>query len=182
MRKSAKGLLAGLVLLFAAPLSAGDFDWSQFWCNYGGGIEKGDLIVNVDLGLEFGLLGWIGGGGWFIPPVMAELQVAQPIWKLPFTFGGYAGISGFGWDKYGIFIVKFGGEAAYHVMLPPEKLDVYLSLKLGGDIYLGEFVGFSPFNFTFGGSLGATWYFTDLIGVNLEVGYPMIKAGVSLKF
>lgn len=181
MRKSAKGLIAALVLLFAAPLSAGDFDWSQFWCNYGGGIEKGDLIVNVDAGLEFGLFGY---GSWFIPPIMAELQIAQPIWKLPFTFGGYAGISGHGWayDSGGVFIVKFGGEAAYHVMLPPEKLDLYLSLKLGGDLWLGDLYGFSPFWFSWGTALGATWYFTDLIGVNLEVGYPMIKAGVSLKF
>ena len=31
--------------------------------------------------------------------------------------------------------------------------------------------------------LGATWYFSDFFGVNVELGYPtIVKAGVSLKF
>lgn len=167
MRKSAKGLIAALVLLFAAPLSAGDFDWSQFWCNYGGGIEKGDLIVNIDTGLGFG-----GGFGW--NPIMVDVAIAQPIWKLPFTFGGYATI-----NPFGGFGMSVGGEAAYHVMLPPEHLDVYAIFRIGAWLWFGD-----PFWGTvdWGTALGATWYFTDLIGVNLEIGYPALKAGLSLKF
>lgn len=167
MRKSAKGLIAALVLLFAAPLSAGDFDWSQFWCNYGGGIEKGDLIVNVDTG--FGL------GGYGLLPIAVDVQIAQPIWKLPFTFGGWGVVT-----FIGGFSATVGGEAAYHVMLPPEKLDVYAAVKVG--VWLGGFGDVFWLLPSIGGSLGATWYFTDMIGVNLEVGYPLLKAGLSLKF
>ena len=41
--KKFKALLIGLILSVSAPAFAGDFDWSQCWCNYGAGIEK-DLL------------------------------------------------------------------------------------------------------------------------------------------
>ena len=40
-------VLAVLAALFCCTTAyAKDFDWSQCWCNYGGGIEKGDFIVS----------------------------------------------------------------------------------------------------------------------------------------
>ena len=43
-------LLAAIMVLFCGTaLSAKSFDWSECWCNYGGGIKKGDFIVNVDV-------------------------------------------------------------------------------------------------------------------------------------
>ena len=48
-------LIAVLSLLFCgAALSAQDFDWSECWCNYGGGIKQGDIIVNAAGGLWYG--------------------------------------------------------------------------------------------------------------------------------
>lgn len=189
-----------MVLLCGTSLSAKSFDWSQCWCNYGGGIEKGDFIVNVDMGLWYADLVYNGlyDDYWFIPPVMVEVQYAQPIWKLPFTFGGYAGIHAYGYkyiDHYdnrlnavydtatywGVF---FGGEAAYHVQLPPEGLDVYLATRIGGNVpvvkpttstWVADY-------FQFGEAIGANWFFGKTFGLNLEFGYPFTKFGVTLKF
>ena len=188
MKKTFKALMAVLVLLMTAPLAAKDFDWAECWCNYGGGIEKGDVIVNIDGGLWFSDTVYLGyKNSWFIPPVMVDVQVAQPIWKLPFTFGGYAGLRAYGWSDgnntnsyWGVF---FGGEAAYHVMLPPQGLDVYAVTRLGGAIpFVRPDDYWVPDYFHFGEAIGASWYFSDSFGLNLEFGYPLTKFGVSLKF
>lgn len=159
--KKLKAILLGFALCMAAPLVAEDFDWSQFWCNYGAGIEKGDMLLSADVGI-----GWLS----FYPTVYVDFEIAQPIWKLPFTFGGYASVRPFGG-----FGLSVGGSAAYHVMLPPKNLDVYLGLKIGIDIL--PTIWFTP-----GFNIGASWYFTDKIGVNLELGYPGTRAGVIFKF
>lgn len=190
MKKTFKALMAVLVLLMTAPLAAKDFDWSECWCNYGGGIEKGDLIVNIDGGLYFADLAYLAvyDNAWFIPPVMVEVQFAQPIWKLPFTFGGYAGLRAYGYkdandETCAYWATFFGAEAAYHVMLPPEGLDVYVVSRLGGNIpFIHPDSDWIPDYFHIGEAIGASWYFGDVFGLNLEFGYPMSKFGISLKF
>ena len=68
-----------LVLLCGSALYAKDFDWSECWCNYGGGIEKGDVIVNLDAGFYYSDFTYaaIHSNFWYIPPMMAEVQFAQ---------------------------------------------------------------------------------------------------------
>ena len=195
-------IAALIVLLCGTSLSAKSFDWSQCWCNYGGGIEKGDFIVNLDAGLFYDDFIYTGYNNyWFIPPVMVEVQYAQPIWKLPFTFGGYAGIHAYGYsyvDHYewqngylnavykdaaywGIF---FGGEAAYHVQLPPKNLDVYAVTRIGGNIPVVKpsHSAWVPDYFQIGEAIGANWFFGKTFGLNLEVGYPFTKFGATFKF
>ena len=181
--------LAVLAILFSfTSLSAEDFDWSECWCNYGGGIEKGDLIINLDAGLYFTDFVYAAYNNfWFIPPVLLEVQFAQPIWKLPFTFGGYAGIRGHGYYYFGdetkFLEVFFGGEAAYHIRLPPEKLDVYVITRIGGNIPVIRPTGiWVPEYFHVGEGIGANWYFGKNFGLNFELGYPFTKVGVTLKF
>ncbi len=187
-----------MVLLCGASLSAKDFDWSECWCNYGGGIEKGDFLVNVSGGLLFNDIVYMGHDDfWLFPPVMLEVQFAQPVWKLPFTFGGYAGFHGYGYkvlshydnhlnpvyDKKSCWAVFFGGEAAYHIQLPVETLDVYAAARVGGNIPFirpGTLLFLDYFNI--GGAIGANWYFAKAFGVNVEIGYPFAKAGVTFKF
>ena len=196
-----RSLIAALiVLLCGTSLSAKSFDWSQCWCNYGGGIEKGDFIVNVDAGLLYSDFVYTGYDGyWCLPPIMVEVQYAQPIWKLPFTFGGYAGIHAYGYkylDHYDIvnrhYVYEtdtywglfFGGEAAYHVQLPPESLDVYAVTRIGANIPVVKPKSsvWVPDYFQFGEAIGANWFFNKSFGLNLEVGYPFTKFGVTLKF
>lgn len=191
-------LVAALLVLFCGTsLAAKDFDWSQCWCNYGGGIEKGDFIINADVGLfydDFALSA--NNGYWFLPPVMVEVQYAQPIWKLPFTFGGYAGLHAYGY-KYvsgydvnynpvytssSYWAIFFGAEAAYHIQLPPKGLDVYLITRLGANIPFVKSYYYTADYVHFGEAIGANWFFGDVFGVNFELGYPFTKLGVTLKF
>ena len=192
-------LVAVLMVLFCGTaLSAKDFDWSECWCNYGGGIEKGDFIINVDGGFLFSDFAYrVYDEYWFLPPVLVEVQFAQPIWKLPFTFGGYAGVHAYGfqydswnatdrkWEKKktSYWGVMFGGEAAYHIQLPPKGLDVYAVTRVGGNVPLVKPADHWVSDyFHVGEAIGANWFFGDFFGVNLEFGYPFSKAGVTFKF
>jgi hypothetical protein len=192
-------LIAVLSLLFCgAALSAQDFDWSECWCNYGGGIKQGDIIVHAAGGLWYGDFAYAAYNDyWFLPPVMVEVQYAQPIWKLPFTFGGFAGFRAYGykydyWNasegKYekrdssywGVF---FGGEAAYHIQLPPKGLDLYAVTRVGLSIpFVKPSENWVPDYFQMGEAFGANWFFNDFIGLNLEFGFPFSKFGVALHF
>ena len=187
-------LLAALMVLFCgANLSAKSFDWSKCWCNYGGNIKEGDFIVNVDGGLWYSDFGYsVYDDFWFIPPVMAEFQYAMKIWELPFTFGGYAGMRGYGYSyknaenedvSANYFGVFFGGEASYHIQLPPEGLDLYATTRIGANIpFVKPGKHWTPDYFQFGQSFGANWFFNDTVGINLEFGFPFSKFGVALKF
>ncbi len=170
-----------MVLLCGASLSAKSFDWSQSWCNYGAGIKEGDFLVTADVGLDFSELAYAGyTNGWFMPPVMVEVQYAKKIWKLPFTFGGFAGFHAWGTNYYNFMSLFFGGEAAYHIQLPPKNLDLYLITRLGVNI---PFRGGYYNNYVlFGEAIGANWFFNDTFGLNFEIGYPFTKFGASFKF
>ena len=58
MRKSLKAFFAAFILAFAVPASVSAFEWSECWCNYGGGIEKHDFIINVDGGIWYEVFGY----------------------------------------------------------------------------------------------------------------------------
>ncbi len=192
-----KKIIATVAAVFALGTSAFAFEWSECWKNYGGGIEKGDMILSAGLGLNYTAFSMLGNNGsYVIPNILADFEIAQPIWVLPFTFGGYAGFDGYGWKTGGEYNswtrISLGGLAKYHVQLPVEKLDVYLGLKLGVSIWnnkweykaYGETYSGSEPHWYFDGNyvLGATYYFTDMIGVNAELGYPYTRVAVAVKF
>ena len=76
MSKKIKTLLVALVMLCSSSAFAKDFDWSKCWCNYGAGIEKGDVLLSVDAGLPWDFFTPFNLGSWAIPPVAVDLQVA----------------------------------------------------------------------------------------------------------
>ena len=187
-------LLAALMIFFCGTaLSAKDFDWSECWCNYGGGVKEGDFIINASGGLWLSDFSYsVHDNYWVFPPVLVEVQYAMPIWKLPFTFGGYTGVRGYGY-KYRnskdkeitetYFSIFFGGEAAYHIQLPPEGLDLYAVTRIGSNVpFVHPSSGWTPDWFQFGEAFGANWFFNDTVGINLEFGYPFSKFGVAIKF
>ena len=185
-----KHILASLLILLvsATALSAKEFDWSECWCNYGGGIKEGDIIVNIDGGLWYSDFSYaVYDDFMFLPPVLAEVQYATPIWKLPFTFGAYAGMRGYSYkineNQYRYLGVFGGGEAAYHIQLPPEGLDLYAVTRVGVSIpVIRPGQEWNPDFFQMGEAFGANWFFNDFVGLNLEFGFPFSKFGVSLKF
>lgn len=185
--KKLKALLAVLVLLCSAPVFADDFDWSQCWCNYGAGIESGDMLLSVDGGIPWTFFDAYNAGGWAIPYVLADFEIACPIWKLPFSFGGYAG---YGYKFYKSYEKKYshsmfvtGASVSYHVMMPPKQLDLYTGLKTGVTFDISNsYSAGRHIDFDFGYTIGGSWYFTDTFGVNAELGFPMNRIGVVFQF
>ena len=182
MRKI-KALIISLILLSGTSLFAKDFDWSQCWCNYGAGIQKGDKLLSVDAGFPWHYFDAFNASGWAIPSLAVDFQVAVPVWKLPFTFGGY-GTFGLCHYDYGTFAdISFGALANYHIMLPPKNLDVYTGIKSGIGLALSNYYSNSYYvEFDWGWLIGASWFFSDRFGLNLELGYPLNKFGMEFKF
>lgn len=193
MKKLLKAVFASLILALCSNVYAKDFDWSQCWCNYGAGMKSGDVLVDIDAGFSSYFLTTIalGDGYWSIPYTEVSVDVIVPIWKLPFSFGGYAGFNMNGYngkngdESYTNASLSIGGEIKYHIMMPVEILDLYAGIKTGANIPFGGHAGditvYSPFDFE--GILGANFMFTKNTGLNVEFGVPVwLKAGVAIKF
>lgn len=212
MKKLFKGVVAAVMMFCSSAVFAKSFDWSKCWCNYGAGIKAGTFIVDASVGINdtffyfadnAGIFKQLGTGSWVLPYFDATLDVALPIWKLPLSWGGYCGFNASGANSSilsaGGFYFSFGGQVKYHVMLPPEKLDVYAGVRLGATIGadrvkitapIGGFIGninydqvnTSPAGFYFGGFIGAAYYVMSGFGFTVEFGAPVwVKAGISIK-
>lgn len=194
--KKLKGLLVAVMMLCSTSVFAKDFDWSQCWCNYGAGIEKGDMIVDVAVGLNDSFFYGFGVDRWSIPYVDAAFDVALPIWKLPFSWGGFvgtnfSGANGKGWSS-SMWYFNFGGQVKYHILLPVDNLDVYAGVRLGANLVTSTHhdeianktaTDLSGSHFYWSGFLGAHYYLNKTFGFVAEFGHPVwFKAGVSLKF
>ena len=163
-----KKVFAALFATFMIAASVSAFDGATFWKEYGGGIKNGDSVVHIGASLNFHGLN-----------VNGSYEKAVHINNmLPFTFGGTAGFT-FG---SGFSVVNVDALAKYHFNFGIEPLDVYAGVMLGAN---GLFVkDWDPrFGFDFGGMAGATWFFTDKMGVTLEGGFPYwLNAKFTLKF
>lgn len=190
-----------VICAIGAAAAADDFDWSECWKNYGGGVEEGNFIINAGLGLSsYVFYDSSNDMDWRTPYFEVSAEYTKKIWVLPFGFGGYFGYSGYGakgdagnydWSVSKNYI-NFGALVNYHVQLPIEKLDVYTGIRTGVQLRVENYktniptenddsdtTGYFDLNYR----IGATYYFTDLIGANLETGYPVyLKASVSFKF
>ena len=166
-----KKIFAALFATFMIAASVSAFDGATFWKEYGGGIKNGDNIVHI------GAAPYLSGV--FGLHVNGTYEKAVHINNmLPFTFGGTAGFT----FASGISIVNVDALAKYHFNFGIEPLDVYAGVVLGAKgVFLKGFG--SAFGFDWGGIAGATWFFTDNMGVTLETGYPYwLNAKFTLKF
>lgn len=188
MKKIVKVLVALVASLFVSSAAfADDFDWSQTWCNFGGGIEPGHVIVDAGIGVPIRPVVPMLGG-YSIPSVEASVEVPVKIGPCPFSFGGAVAWNMYGYKEwYTVNAIDVTALAKYHFMFPPKQLDLYAGMKLGVSLNFQNLVGYNSTSFLCGfygsGFIGASWYFTDAFGVNLEIGAPtIIRAGVSFKF
>ncbi|MBP5359328.1 MAG: hypothetical protein J6Y69_09120 [Treponema sp.] len=187
-----KKFLVLFVSLFVfGSVSSFAFDWSQCWCNYGGGLDQGDLVLHVDTG--FG--SWIKNphpsasyydSRWTVPYVELGLNYAFYIWKLPFTAGGYVGFDSYGYrhiyddTRFVYPRVYTGGDIAYHIQLPPEIIDLYAGNRIGIVMYMGDYA--RNWDWTFDFYAGVNFFFTDSFGLNVEGGtFNWLRAGLSFK-
>lgn len=163
-----KKVFAALFASFMIAASVSAFDGATFWKEYGGGIKNGDSVVHIGASLNFHGLN-----------VNGSYEKAVHINNmLPFTFGG---IAGFTFSSVSS-MVNVDALAKYHFNFGVEPLDVYAGVMLGA---YGAFPrGYDPrFDFDWGGFAGATWFFTDKMGVTLEGGHPYwLNAKFTLKF
>ena len=167
--------------------------------NYGGTVEEKQFIIKAGVGVDFGFT----GTSLYIPPVGLSAEYTVKCGVAPLGFGleldyanrTYKYSNYYGYDDYKAsyndwHILTF---ANYHINVPVEKLDVYAGLKIGALIYSTTYQYTSAGtpkdssdvygNFEFGGVAGATWYFSEAFGVNLELGYPFLaKASATFKF
>ena len=193
--KKLKGLLVAVMMLCSTSVFAKDFDWSQCWCNYGAGIKSGTITFDIATGFnETFTRPFENPNSWSIPYFDVTFDIALPIWKLPFSWGAFAG-SNFGGASgkdltYSMWFFNFGGHVKYHVLLPVENLYVYAGFRFGASIGQGitnsngvEYVDVTGSGFYWSGFLGAHYYLNKNFGFIAEFGYPVwLKAGISLKF
>ena len=163
-----KKIFAALFASFMIAASVSAFDGATFWKEYGGGIKNGDSIVNI--GAALGVSGFNVNGSYEKAVHINDM--------LPFTFGGTAGFT-FG---SGFSVVTVDALAKYHFNFGVVPLVVYAGVLLGANV---SFVKDCPPNFGFDYDVfaGATWFFTDKMGVTLETGWPYwLNAKFTLKF
>lgn len=209
MNKKNVIFLTGLLMLFSTNVFAEEYKWSEIWCTYPSDLQAGDVILNVDAGLHEYLFNKniyaYPSMNWLLPYSEASFDVISPIWKLPFSFGMYAGA---GLSKYtdimgtGIFsnrtyfqyartnqILTIGTTMKYHFHLPAESMDVYVGFKAGLN-YLTQVYGiyyrnvvYSRWETDIDPIIGFNWLFAKGFGLNCEFGgETWVKAGLSFCF
>ena len=165
-------------------------------------IEKGDIVVTAGIGLGNSIYGAYENS--LLPiNIEGEYGIAEDVF-------GVAGLSlGVGpaisytsgsntydstWDEYDWTYKQSSTLVAakgyfHYSFLDVEKLDTYAAISLGYYIHSGKYTGYYNSKYSGGGlfygfAVGARYWFTDLIGANLEAGYGLswLKAGVTFKF
>ena len=184
----------------------------EIFTNFGSPLKEkgGNIIVNVGAGVDTGILSPLTWS-FYIPPVAVSGEYTVKCGPVPLGFGLEAGFSMhrnifYISDEYGKYRCTeyFNDIFAdviinYHINLPVKNLDVYAGPRAGVNLYLKNIeqevrnpntgsrsveksTGLVP-EIRYGGVIGATWYFSNLLGANVELGYPIFaKASVSFKF
>lgn len=151
-------------------------------------IEKGTSMITVGVGIS---PTFYSGGGFkaTLPPVEAsyEYGISEKI-----TVGGFAGYAGaefrsagFGYDYTYILAGALGN---YH-FVNSETFDVYIGAKLGyvnvssKEVGTTFGIGAEASGILYGGQLGARYWFSDSIALNVEAGYGVatLRAGITFK-
>jgi hypothetical protein len=153
-------------------------------------VKGGNILVDVGLGLTGVINGDIS-----IPPLRANVEYALPV-GLPISVGGLFAFhqntykhSTYGkwtWNHFAI-----GARGNWHWGIDVSWLDLYSGLFLGYVINTVSFDGNNssedeykePSYPALGVQVGAHFYFTEKIGLLVELGYPYwANIGVALKF
>jgi len=154
-------------------------------------IEKGTWVLGFGVGPG---THYFGNGLGLGPAVKVNFETGM--WELGpgvLTLGGEAAFSmfwhhwGTDWDETWINMM-FGARSAYHYGWNVKRLDTYGGIPLGLGFTLHSFdeqtgyKGFTPFYPYLGIFLGASYFFTDVIGINGEFGYNVSYANIGMVF
>jgi len=191
-KKIAVALFAAMVVVGAAGAQ------EKTWYNsYAPGVEGSSLLINAGVG--YGMLPYKMS----LPPISASVEYA--LLNIPLSIGGYFGMTGYKEDlgpggEYKGSMMGFGAKASWHFNFGVKNLDPYVSLLAGWLVYNQEVTttvkvpGLADITITaennlstflYGGSIGTRFFFTNNLGVYLELGYSAISVasvGLTLKF
>jgi hypothetical protein len=155
-------------------------------------MDEGSMTIGVGAGpgTDYWGNGWSGFG----PGIKVFFEAGM--WKLGpgvLTLGGEYGFSYFtnnAYDgyKWHLTNMMFGARSAYHYGFDVPGLDCYAGMPLGFgfamynyDNYLGKANSTSVFPYV-GIFFGTSYFFTDVIGINGEVGYNVTYANIGMIF
>lgn len=182
----------------------------EIFTSFGGTVESKNIIVNGGVGVDFSVFDKIG---YYIPLVGISGEYTLQCGPCPLGFGlfvNYTGNNNYSYytDKNGSSgnrITTYNNNIVtgllvnYHINLPVEKLDVYIGPRVGATINIlsksdyhkntltGQWITDKSLSVEpslyIGGAVGATCYFTNSIGANVELGYPTLaKVNFNFKF
>ena len=186
MSTGKKGLL---VLILLAVVTGGAF--AEWYNSYAPGLEDDFLFINAGIGF-----GPTGGYNMGFPPISASFDFKLPV-NVPITVGPMVAFTSwkYSWPGFSVVYrnIGFGVRGMYHFNFA-KNLDTYAGLTLGyvfqsakvsssGYWSWGRYDASSSF-FLWGINIGARYFFTDVVGAYLELGYSPIQIigiGVSIK-
>jgi hypothetical protein len=188
-----KIFLAALVIAIIAV--GGAFAQEQDWNRFAPALDGNNLFINAGIGF-----GQTGGYNMGLPPISVSADYRLPI-DLPITLGAVATLTTWKYSAgvpgmYTIDVtyrnIGFGVRGMYHFNFM-ENLDTYAGLTLGyvmqsvtASDTLGHGAGYSGVSFFLWGlNIGARYFFTDLLGAYIELGYSELQyasIGLALKF
>ncbi len=129
------------------------FNVNSFWKDYGGGLKNGDNLAGVGVGFAG-----------YLPIIASYERMVHINNTIPLSFGATASVNLLSSLSFNAF-----GTAKWHFNFGIDKLDVFLGAMLGAWIIPSSS---SPVWLSGGGTIGASWFFTDKFAVTLESGYP----------
>jgi len=186
--------------------AGGAIDFTSF----GGPVESGNIIVDAGLAIDSGSFNSMG---YYIPRIAVSGEYSLQAGPVPLSLGleiDYMANRSYAFyaDVYSTANritqihnnLFFALVVNYHINLTAlDNLDLYVGPRVGLcldiinesvyhiDPQTGKYITESnnkklP-SFYAGGVIGATWYFTEKFGFNVEAGYPvLIRGGITLKF
>lgn len=148
--------------------------------------KKGDINLNVGIGagISYSI------GSLSMPPIGASIDYNL---DERISIGGIVtfATSGFdyGYGKYTLNYIRFGVRGNYH-FASSEKVDPYVGVLLGYTLLNEKWKGtdndpgykFNISVFSPGAYIGARYRISESFGIFGELGYPLLRAGVNIKF
>ena len=151
-------------------------------------VDGGNLLIDAGLGLR-----GMGNSSakWKVPPLFLHVEYALPV-GVPISVGGMFAFYQYAWkpsgNEYTWTDMNIAARGNWHFGFNVDWLDFYTGISLG---YTVSNVKVKPsnvnYNTNYGGfyfsyQVGAHFYFTKMIGVMVETGFPYwLKAGVAFK-
>ena len=184
-----KKVLLVLFILFIAGTSAfAEFDIMSFPPP----VKGGNFLIDAGLGVR--ATGY-SSAKWKVPPIFIQGEYALPV-GVPISVGAMFTYCSYGYDynwgtkwEWKWTDMTFAARGNWHWGFDINWLDLYSGLSIGylyskwesKPKYDYSTYDYSGFFFAF--QAGAHFYFTEMFGAVVEIGYPYwIKAGLAVKF